>query len=444
MKGSANRARWILRPKRSESESIDAVLSIIEEGNEPKRQKCQHLMFLYDSKSGGQKVLSLLKYFRTYTSLIYDAFKLNTSDTDLHQLSNDLQRYEGKLIVCIVGGDDTQCRPVTVIDKAIQISYSKRISFPVIIPFPVGTGNDLSRCLGWGHTERPPKKIIKQIADAQFCYNHSKRFDLLDRWSIGYTFDGVKDTKQYIKCFDPPLPETFLCDLSFGCDAMMAYNANVQRAMNSKYFEMGLEEIDGTNPISHCVELQIDEKSKEIPSNAYSLRVANNSAQGVFPWGECQTKKEPKLNDGLLEVMATKASKQCTATRLGQSSDIQIRVTKTPICLQIDGNAWLIDTKCILDIKLHDQLPTLIGYKFPRGVSDKYQNESYTEKTNSTRHRFRDVMKKVYPDQSMGHHHQDNKDDNLADFLVKSSKTLKRQTEKIKELRHKINIAQRK
>ena len=183
-------------------------------------KKCVHIMFLYNSKSGGQSALSLLKYFGAYTSLMYDLFELNSSVACLQKLGSDLERYEDKLIVCIVGGDGSQCWAASLIDKAIQLKLPKEILFPVIIPYPIGTGNDLSRALGWGHIEKSRDKIIKHVADAQFCYNHSQRFDVLDRWSINYTFDGIKDHEtynDYLTTFNPPLPEKFLCYMYVIC-----------------------------------------------------------------------------------------------------------------------------------------------------------------------------------------------------------------------------------
>ena len=402
-------APWIRLLETPQMKLSNSILSVIEEdkirknGRNHHHNKCQHIMFLYNSKSGSGKALSLLSHLKVYTSLLYDLFQLNSSKIKLQKLSNDIQQYEDKLIVFIVGGDSSQNWAASLIDKAIQFNSPKQISFPVIIPFPIGTGNDLSRSLGWGHI---PDQIIKHVADAQFCYNHSKRFDVLDRWSIKYTFD----TNECINSFNPPLPQTFCCAVSIGYDAMIvhAHKFNIKRNIKPKSnesldFELELNEIvrhSNDSPINDYVELTIDETATKLPAHVHSLRVEN-----LDSWGHSSKdkSKKPMLNDGLVEVMATRGLKHLAfienglshAHRLGQSNNIKIKITKTPFYLQIDGTAFKIDSnQCTLDIQLHDQLPTLIGYNFPRGTS--YQHKFYTEKFCDKQHRFLDVMKRIY------------------------------------------------
>ena len=417
-----------------EEEEIDEIKQSDEHTSTTKRgskqidprslKKCDQIMFLYNSKSGGQKALSLLKYFRAYTTLIYDLFELSSSDSELHKLSDDLQRYQHQIIVCIVGGDGSQCWAASLIDKAIQLKLltleMKHVPYPTIIPFPVGTGNDLSRSLGWGHLERKPKRIIKHVADAQFCYNYTKRFSFLDRWGISYIFDDTKDTTQFINDFIPPLAETFLGYLSFGYDAKITYHFDARRNNNPKgftsqkknqalYAKLGLKEfLMPSNTISDCVQLEVDGECVDIPTCTRSLKVVNinSAASGIFFWGKRQTKlfKKPKLNDGLLEVMTTTGprdlvvikSNLSNANRLRQAKDIRLKIVKTPIYLQIDGEGWCIDKKCTLHIKLYDKLPTLIGYKQPRGVRYNYTNQYYTKKVKKRRHKFRKIIKLKY------------------------------------------------
>ena len=382
-------------------------------------------MFLYNSKSGGQKALSLIKYFKAYTSLIYDLFELDSSDSELHKLSDDLQKYQHQIVVCVVGGDGSQNWAASIIDKAIQLKLltleMKHVPFPTIIPFSMGSGNDLSRSLGWGHIEKRPNKIIKYVADAHFCYNYTKRFSVLDRWSISYTFDETIGATNFVNSFHPPLPQTFLCYLSIGYDGMISYKFNMERNNNPekftsqksneiRYVKLGIKEFikpKPSDPITECVELTVDGKLLEIPNGTRSLKVVNlnSAANGVFFFGNRSSSQndwqKPKLNDGLIEVMATKGPKDLVlaksnlshAHRLGQSNDIRLKVIKTPIYLQIDGEGWKIEKKCTLHITLHDQLPTLIGYKFPRGVRQKYVHKYRARKIKKRRHRFREVFK---------------------------------------------------
>ena len=84
------------------------------------------------------------------------------------------------------------------------------------------------------------------------------------------------------------------------------------------------------------------------------------------------------------------------AHRVAQTNDIKITITQTPMYLQIDGEAWLIEKKCSLQIKLYDQVPTLIGYKFPRGVYPKYESDYYTHEIKKARWRYRNTVRMKY------------------------------------------------
>ena len=88
----------------------------------PRQEESTRIIWLYNSKSGGQKASSLLKYLQAYTSLIYDLSELNSSHDKINQLSNDLSTYQDQLIICIVGGDGSQAWAASLIDRAIQSS----------------------------------------------------------------------------------------------------------------------------------------------------------------------------------------------------------------------------------------------------------------------------------------------------------------------------------
>ena len=120
-----------IESKEEEKENDIRNLNIEEEETKRHRKKtmdprcnteCKQIMFLYNSKSGGQKALSLLKYFKAYTTLLYDLLKLNSSQQARDKLANDLIKYQDKLVVCAVGGDGSQAWAASLIELTIQSS----------------------------------------------------------------------------------------------------------------------------------------------------------------------------------------------------------------------------------------------------------------------------------------------------------------------------------
>merc|ERR1712013_658173 len=112
----------------------------------------------------------------------------------------------------------------------------------------------------------------------------------------------------------------------------------------------------------------------------------------------------PRLNDGKIEVMATKGSTDLAmakthishAHRLAQCSRVELRVVRPHVFLQIDGEGWKIDRKCSLHIDLKDTVPTLIGYKHARGVRRAWTDQGYTEQMKRQRHAFRETVRREY------------------------------------------------
>ena len=130
----------------------------------------------------------------------------------------------------------------------------------------------------------------------------SKRFSVLDRWGIQYTFPEFPEQKQvqeYINStYSPPLNAQFLCYLSIGYDAQITYNFQRERNENperfksqltnqSVYVRMGLQQLFSPSaPVNDSIHLEIDGKPTPIPKNTRSLKVVNinSAANGIFFW----------------------------------------------------------------------------------------------------------------------------------------------------------------
>ena len=190
--------------------------------------------------------------------------------------------------------------------------------------------------------------------------------------------------------------------MSIGYDALVAYKFEKDRRKHPNrfnnqfknqimYVKHGFTEFfKPSQPINDAVDISIENKNVPLPDNTRSLKLINiNSAMnGIFFWGsgkstknELQNCKPARLNDSIIEVMATRGVHDMAqyrvnighASRIAQTNDVIIHVKKPGVALQIDGEAWIVNSKCTLRIQMHDKLPTVIGYNNPRGVESWLQ-----------------------------------------------------------------------
>ena len=422
------------------------------------------LIALVNGGSGARKGWILAQDLKKHSASVYNLKDLAANDMIRSELASELSKYQNKCLVIICGGDGSIAWAASLIDQSIRTEAS-HIPFPTICVFPMGTGNDLSRSLGWGSLEPAHKNIIDTIADIHFCSKITKRWSDLDRWRVTYSFDSVtehnlqqndmeldvhpSENKKYeitppkqfyiqqhsasqiyktIHTFDPPLPSTFLCYLSIGYDALTAYKFeqdrrehperfNNQMKNQMMYVKHGFSEFfKPSDPITNCVELVINNKIVSYPENCRSLKLINiNSAMnGIFFWGngksrdfEYQQQHPPRLDDGKIEVMATRGVHDMLtyrvnithAERISQCNDVLIRFKQIPkhgIALQIDGEAWIIKQECSLRVQIHDKLPAVIGYNEPRGVQSWLQASLDDAHIVKAKNAFRNKMRKLY------------------------------------------------
>ena len=90
-------------------------------------EECKKIMFLYNSKSGGQKAANLVRYLTAYTSLLHDMYALNSRPPALEKFSRHLLKYNQKLVICVVGGDGSQAWACSLIDRALEFVHSTHV-----------------------------------------------------------------------------------------------------------------------------------------------------------------------------------------------------------------------------------------------------------------------------------------------------------------------------
>jgi diacylglycerol kinase (ATP) len=262
-------------------------------------------------------------------------------------------------VLIVAGGDGT-------VSLAIDVCEATGIPtehLPFICVLPMGTGNDLSRTVGFGAGFSEPGACsacccaplpFDKTIDSMITAPRSS----IDRWSIKFfdspTTVGTGTGPELV--FQRPV--TMINYFSIGFDAHIAAkfahfrNENPRlcerRLLNKVWYTcFGCQALCGEMILDKVV-IIIDGKQVPTPPDLKSIVVSNvlSFASGVKLWSDSKGKyAPPRINDGLVEVQGVYGANHMALIQIGLRSAVKIGqgrqvVLRAPKCwCQFDGEA---------------------------------------------------------------------------------------------------------
>ncbi|KAI4378835.1 hypothetical protein MLD38_016261 [Melastoma candidum] len=322
------------------------------------------LLVFINGKSGAQHGSSLRRKLNMLLNPV-QVFELGPCQGP--KIGLELFRNVQNFRVLVCGGDGTVGWVIDAIERQ-NFEWP-----PPVGVLPLGTGNDLSRVLGWGGGY--------SIGDGLTGINsllhevNNAAVTMLDRWKVHITPEKGNNRLYKVQS------RYMLNYLGIGCDAKVAYEFHMNREENpEKFYNRFVNKLryakEGAKDIMDrtCADLpwniwlEVDGKDIHVPKGTEGLIVLNIGSYmgGVDLWkNECEHDDKfglQRMHDKMLEVVCVSGAWHLgklqvglsQARRLAQGKVIKIHTT-SPFPVQIDGEPFIHQPGC-LEVTHHRQV----------------------------------------------------------------------------------------
>ncbi|KAM3725610.1 Diacylglycerol kinase epsilon [Dirofilaria immitis] len=316
------------------------------------------LFVIVNPKSGGAEGFAVLRIFR---KLLHPVQVINVQEIGIGTALRWIKMYpEIDCRIIIAGGDGT-------VSLALDAINELQRKIPVAV-LPLGTGNDLSRTLGWGSGREGLVDFF------EICRNmRNAKTIKLDRWMVDIIHKRQLGIRAKNKRF------SMVNYVSVGVDACVTYGMqstrdSIRKIVSSRFLNKFLFFTFGTKDVlEHAcanldrkIELTVDGIVIPLPP-IEGLIVLNIPfwGAGVRPWVDLFSPQA--INDRKFEVFAVRSSFHIAQMQIGisqgislaQGSTLKLRIFDTTLPVQCDGEAWL-QSPGIMHISHKDQAFMLI------------------------------------------------------------------------------------
>eukprot|EP01135_Chromosphaera_perkinsii_P002395 Nk52_evm1s223 gene=Nk52_evmTU1s223 len=298
-----------------------------------------------NGKSGGQ---TGKKYLEKFKSKLHP---LQVYDLTEEGPYNGLMEFKSvpNHFVVACGGDGTVGWILQTIDK---IDYEGNP--PPVAVVPLGTGNDLSRVLGWGSTP-PTGSLTKRLETIS-----KSEIALMDRWNIHIIENSALSIDNSSKSF------AMNNYMSIGVDAKIALMFHEKREQDPTHFKSQAMNkfwyvkfsaqalFTKKEKFKQNVKIYVDGKEIKIPSEVEAVIIQNipSYASGANIWGGMKEDgfRYQSFGDKHFEVVGIKGLSHmgriqvhlASGIRLAQGASAKIMILpESGMPMQVDGEPWL-------------------------------------------------------------------------------------------------------